>query len=199
MDKLELYSPILYIDECLLDVERTEAFGKAIERTVKKGDTVLDAGTGSGILALMATRAGAKKVYAVEANQESALLAQKSFAAMDSRIAVYGLLVLVGITGALGDIAVNQWAKSWQFNWWLVSCAIWIITATIFGVILHKGYFNFGVAVVLALLVHSGLVLLWDALWEKAHLSSLQWLGVIFALLAFCFLEVGKMKEVTGQ
>ena len=79
MDQIELFSTVLYVDECLLDIERTEAFGKAIEKAVKKGDVVLDAGTGSGILALMAARAGAKKVYAVEVDRESALLAQKSF------------------------------------------------------------------------------------------------------------------------
>jgi predicted RNA methylase len=51
---------------CLIDEERTVAFNRAISNIVKKGDVVVDMGTGSGILALLAAKAGAKKVYAIE-------------------------------------------------------------------------------------------------------------------------------------
>lgn len=51
---------------CLIDKERSLAFQKAINNTVKKDDIVVDMGTGSGILAMFAAKAGAKKVYAVE-------------------------------------------------------------------------------------------------------------------------------------
>lgn len=59
-------SPELQIS-MLDDRTRTEAFLRAIEKTVKAGDIVLDLGTGTGILALSAARAGAEHVYAVEA------------------------------------------------------------------------------------------------------------------------------------
>lgn len=54
---------------CLQDSVRTSAFIKAIELAIRPGDIVVDAGSGSGILALVAARAGARKIYAVEANE----------------------------------------------------------------------------------------------------------------------------------
>jgi len=50
----------------LADHERNEAFVQAINKAVKEDSVVLDIGTGSGILSMMAARAGAKKVYTCE-------------------------------------------------------------------------------------------------------------------------------------
>lgn len=53
-------------EEMLSDSVRVNAYHRGIHRNVKPGDVVLDLGTGTGLLAFMASRAGAKKVYAIE-------------------------------------------------------------------------------------------------------------------------------------
>jgi len=57
----------LYLHRIMLrDDVRIKAFESALKHAVKPGDVVLDVGTGTGILAILAARAGARKVYAVE-------------------------------------------------------------------------------------------------------------------------------------
>lgn len=52
--------------EMIFDEVRTSAYARAISLAVKEGDVVVDVGTGTGLLALLAVKAGAKKVYAIE-------------------------------------------------------------------------------------------------------------------------------------
>lgn len=63
---MKIWSDVEYVYRCLADLERTSAFESAIRAVVKPGDVVLDLGTGSGIMAIFAARAGARRVYAVE-------------------------------------------------------------------------------------------------------------------------------------
>lgn len=50
----------------LLDRARVAAYARAIRAVVRPGDVAVDVGTGSGVLAVLAAQAGARKVYAIE-------------------------------------------------------------------------------------------------------------------------------------
>ncbi len=54
------------INLCLFDEERTNYFSRVLRKTVKSGSVVVDAGSGTGILGLLAAKYGASKVYCIE-------------------------------------------------------------------------------------------------------------------------------------
>src|SRR5512140_1774462 len=58
-------NPRLHV-EMLDDRDRTDLFLAGIRAVVKPGDVVLDIGTGTGVLAIAAAKAGASRVYAIE-------------------------------------------------------------------------------------------------------------------------------------
>lgn len=59
----------------LNDRDRNAFYRRALMEQIKPGDIVVEVGTGSGLLAMMAARAGAGHVYAIEANRSLAQLA----------------------------------------------------------------------------------------------------------------------------
>ncbi|KFD65874.1 hypothetical protein M514_07041 [Trichuris suis] len=79
----------------LNDVERNRSYQKAIQRAVDTGrvNTVLDIGCGTGILSMMASKAGAKTVYACECNSLMAQIAREVIKDNDLKnsITVYSL------------------------------------------------------------------------------------------------------------
>ena len=58
------------------DAVRVSAFQKAIHAVVKPGHVVVDLGTGTGLLAFFACQAEARKVYAIEREQEMLAVAE---------------------------------------------------------------------------------------------------------------------------
>lgn len=77
----EYWSMTEGVFNCLIDEKRTIAFKAAIEKAVRPGDIVVDAGTGSGVLAMFSADAGAKKVYALELDENNVKVLRGIFTA----------------------------------------------------------------------------------------------------------------------
>ena len=76
---MKIWSDAEYVFRCLADRQRTLAFKAAIEAVVKPGDVVLDVGTGSGVMSILAAKCGARRVYAVEVGKYLSKVSQQIF------------------------------------------------------------------------------------------------------------------------
>lgn len=104
--------------DMLFDEERVEKYAEAISRTVKKGDIVADIGTGTGLLAFLCLKAGAKRVHAIErsgAIEWAKVLAEKNgfsdrivFHHEDSRTLELPEKVDVVVSELIGHIAFEE-------------------------------------------------------------------------------------------
>jgi len=77
--------------EMLADSERNKAFRMAIDEQVDEQSTVLEIGTGSGILSILAAKAGAKHVYGCEQMPELAEVSKKNVAlnGVDQQVTIW--------------------------------------------------------------------------------------------------------------
>ena len=101
------FSSLDQVGQCLMDRERSEAFDRAICAVVKPHHTVLDAGTGFGLLALFAARAGARRVIALEYDPYIAALAR-------ANIRANGYDNVIEVIEA--DARTHQFAPDQQFD-----------------------------------------------------------------------------------
>ncbi len=61
----------------MADAVRNAALARALKAVVRKGDTVVDVGAGTGFLAMLACRLGAERCYLIEENEDLARMASE--------------------------------------------------------------------------------------------------------------------------
>jgi methylase of polypeptide subunit release factors len=92
----------------------SERFADFIDTLQLSGKTVVDVGTGSGILALAAARAGAERVIALDINPNAAVVAVENARAngLGERIVAAGMNLLSGFqSGPMFDVVLSNLPK----------------------------------------------------------------------------------------
>ena len=108
---------------------------------------------------------------------------------------IYGLVILIGLFGGLGDICTFQWAKTGMYYWFLVACIIWIVAIILLGLLLRYATITLTVAYILTLICHTFIVLGCDWWYYHKRLSTGEWLGIALGILAVLVIEVSRCKE----
>jgi len=107
-------------------------------------------------------------------------------------LAAYGLIIAVGVTGAVGDILINRWAQSRDLFSLVISYALWILSVTLLGYFLRLERYTFASAIVIAVIVHTTVAVIADIRIFGGRITNLQWIGFVFALVAFVLIELGR-------
>ncbi len=102
----------------LLDRSRVRAFADAIAAVVRPGDIVADVGSGTGILAILAAKAGARRVFAVERGPLATEIAHAArdngvenvveVLRMDARDVAFPELPNVVVSETLGSFGIDE-------------------------------------------------------------------------------------------
>ncbi|MHB8862637.1 MAG: 50S ribosomal protein L11 methyltransferase [Pirellulaceae bacterium] len=113
---LKPYGDIELQRRMVSDRPRTNAFAAAIRQVVRPGDVVLDVGTGTGILAMLAAQAGARKIYAIDATD----IAEVATALVQVNGLADRIHVLQGRAGELHleqkvDLIMSEWLGNAAF------------------------------------------------------------------------------------
>lgn len=113
-----LYEFLSVHSDMLFDEERVNRYLEAINQQVKPGDIVVDIGTGTGLLAFLCVRAGAKRVHAIERSdalkwakiltEHHGLSNKIIFHSADSRDVELHEKVNVILTETIGHIAFEE-------------------------------------------------------------------------------------------
>lgn len=115
-----------YHRSMLADEERTRRLEQAILETVKPGHVVLDLGCGTGVLSCFACRAGARRVYAIEATPVIALARQVCHAnGFTDQVAFINAMSIqaglpepadVIVTETIGNLGLDEGILGWVLD-----------------------------------------------------------------------------------
>ena len=98
------------------DQPRTDAFAAAIKEIIKGEERVIDVGTGTGLLAMLAAKAGAKKVYALDqANIAQAARDAVEKNHLSEQVEVININATEFQSAEPADVIISEWLGHFAF------------------------------------------------------------------------------------
>ena len=100
------------------DAARTPALARAVAKAVRPGDVVVDIGTGLGVLAIAAAKAGAKSVWAIDVDAAALAHAEREAKrqGMGDRITFLHMLSFEATLPRRADVALCETVGSFEFD-----------------------------------------------------------------------------------
>ena len=118
-------------------------------------------------------------------------------------IIVYLILGVSGITGALGDIWIYNWAKTGKWHWLVLASIVWVASLVSFGLLLKWDARAFSAAFMLCSIIHIVMVICADIFYFGGRINRLEAVGMIVAIIAVILMEIGRdsseMDQTTEQ
>jgi hypothetical protein len=104
------------------------------------------------------------------------------------------LVVLVGLSGAVADVILQQWSRTQLLAPWLYSAAGYLVFMTGLGLVIRfgeMGKFPLTIAVLLVVVVNIASLAIWDS-YKGVSFPAMQWVGMILCVAGVACLEFGR-------
>ncbi len=95
---------------------------------------------------------------------------------------IYFLVVVVGLSSAVGDAWINQYVRTNHLSWFLLGCLGWCTAAIFWSQILKKQLFAPSVA--LFFLGNIGVAVLIGYFYFGDRIPTMQWVWIALAIVA---------------
>jgi drug/metabolite transporter (DMT)-like permease len=106
----------------------------------------------------------------------------------------YTMLLLIGITGGLGDVWIYHWVKTNRWLWLVAACVVWVASLLLFGLFLKWDTRSFTTAFILSSVFHVLLVGVSDLWFFGGKIGRLEWLGILLGVLSAICIELGRER-----
>lgn len=102
---------------------------------------------------------------------------------------------LIGLLGAVVDVFLYRWSKTFALSWWCYSAVLILVFITSLGYLMRiapaRGFSMTGLVIVVLLVNIAGCAV-WDVFVSATRFSNLQWAAVVLGTASLILFEAGR-------
>ena len=111
----------------------------------------------------------------------------------------YFVLMLIGATGALGDVSLYRWAQHQHIGALLAGMLSWGISLLLFAGLLRYGHRSLGATFILSAVIHIVAVLGYEYFASNRATSRLEWMGLLLAAAGILLIEYAQFSTAAPE